>query len=324
MLRPGDTFMFAGRLLRFIRLHETVVEAAEGGAGEPMVPAYAGGADAADHQPRRPGARHAAGPRDLAPVPRTGAGMAAAAEGALAPARPQRPAGGDLPARRPLVSGRLLLRGPQRAPDAGHAADPADGARGLRAARLRRHRLRARHLVGAPADRRGAAVRAGHAGRRPGSLDGGKLHAAADVPQRRGDRRADRAAPSRRGEDAEAGDGEQRPDLRRAAPPPAGPHPAARHPGRCGRRPDRSGAHRRDAARGRRAASSTWCCRASRRWRCRCCWRSAARACAATPTRRRCWPRPRRSSPRRPARPNRRRRSARRRARQATLFDQPA
>jgi len=42
MLRPGDTFMFAGRLLRFLRLHETVVEAAEGGSGEPMVPAYAG------------------------------------------------------------------------------------------------------------------------------------------------------------------------------------------------------------------------------------------------------------------------------------------
>ncbi len=43
MLRPGDTFMFAGRLLKFLRLHETVVECAEGGTGEPMVPAYAGG-----------------------------------------------------------------------------------------------------------------------------------------------------------------------------------------------------------------------------------------------------------------------------------------
>jgi ATP-dependent Lhr-like helicase len=42
-LRPGDTFMFAGRLLRFLRLHENVVECAEGGAGEPMVPAYEGG-----------------------------------------------------------------------------------------------------------------------------------------------------------------------------------------------------------------------------------------------------------------------------------------
>ncbi len=42
MLTPGDTFMFAGRLLRFLRLRETTVEAAEGGDGEPMVPAYAG------------------------------------------------------------------------------------------------------------------------------------------------------------------------------------------------------------------------------------------------------------------------------------------
>jgi ATP-dependent Lhr-like helicase len=42
MLTPGATFMFAGRLLRFIRLREAVVEAAEGGTGDPMVPAYAG------------------------------------------------------------------------------------------------------------------------------------------------------------------------------------------------------------------------------------------------------------------------------------------
>jgi ATP-dependent Lhr-like helicase len=43
MLSPGDTFMFAGRLLRFLRIRETTVEAAEGGDGEPAVPAYAGG-----------------------------------------------------------------------------------------------------------------------------------------------------------------------------------------------------------------------------------------------------------------------------------------
>ena len=35
--------MFAGRLLRFVRLRETAAECAEGGAGEPMVPAYEGG-----------------------------------------------------------------------------------------------------------------------------------------------------------------------------------------------------------------------------------------------------------------------------------------
>ena len=42
MMRPGDTFMFAGRLLRYVRLRETTVEVSEGGEGEPLVPAYAG------------------------------------------------------------------------------------------------------------------------------------------------------------------------------------------------------------------------------------------------------------------------------------------
>ncbi len=43
MLSPGDSFVFAGRLLRFLRLRETVCEVADGGSGEPKVPAYAGG-----------------------------------------------------------------------------------------------------------------------------------------------------------------------------------------------------------------------------------------------------------------------------------------
>jgi ATP-dependent Lhr-like helicase len=43
MLSPGDTFMFAGRLLKFLRLRETIVEVAEGGGEYPKVPAYAGG-----------------------------------------------------------------------------------------------------------------------------------------------------------------------------------------------------------------------------------------------------------------------------------------
>jgi ATP-dependent helicase Lhr and Lhr-like helicase len=43
MLSPGDTFMFAGRLLKFLRIRETTVEAVEGGDGDPAVPAYAGG-----------------------------------------------------------------------------------------------------------------------------------------------------------------------------------------------------------------------------------------------------------------------------------------
>jgi len=42
-LTAGDTFLFAGRLLRFLRVREATVEAADGGTGEPAVPAYAGG-----------------------------------------------------------------------------------------------------------------------------------------------------------------------------------------------------------------------------------------------------------------------------------------
>ncbi len=43
MMVPGDTFMFAGRLLRYLRIRETTVECVDGGKGDPMVPAYAGG-----------------------------------------------------------------------------------------------------------------------------------------------------------------------------------------------------------------------------------------------------------------------------------------
>jgi ATP-dependent Lhr-like helicase len=42
MLAPGNSFIFAGRLLRFVRVHQMVVEVTEGGAGDPMVPAWAG------------------------------------------------------------------------------------------------------------------------------------------------------------------------------------------------------------------------------------------------------------------------------------------
>ncbi|MDB5393633.1 MAG: lhr [Rhodospirillales bacterium] len=39
----GDTFIFAGRLLKFVGLHDTEVMATDGGTGDPKVPAYAGG-----------------------------------------------------------------------------------------------------------------------------------------------------------------------------------------------------------------------------------------------------------------------------------------
>ncbi|HET8728420.1 MAG TPA: ligase-associated DNA damage response DEXH box helicase [Alphaproteobacteria bacterium] len=42
-LIPGDTFVFAGELLRFEGLRDMVVEVTRGGTGEPKVPVYAGG-----------------------------------------------------------------------------------------------------------------------------------------------------------------------------------------------------------------------------------------------------------------------------------------
>lgn len=42
-LVPGDSFIFAGELLRFLGMQETTAIVARGGEGEPKVPAYAGG-----------------------------------------------------------------------------------------------------------------------------------------------------------------------------------------------------------------------------------------------------------------------------------------
>ncbi|MHA1567105.1 MAG: ligase-associated DNA damage response DEXH box helicase, partial [Alphaproteobacteria bacterium] len=42
-MSPGDTFIFAGRLLRFERIHEMSVETSVGRGDAPKVPAYAGG-----------------------------------------------------------------------------------------------------------------------------------------------------------------------------------------------------------------------------------------------------------------------------------------
>ncbi len=42
-LVPGNTFLFAGELLRFEAIRENTVVASRGGTGEPAVPAYAGG-----------------------------------------------------------------------------------------------------------------------------------------------------------------------------------------------------------------------------------------------------------------------------------------
>ena len=299
LLSPGDTFMFAARLLRFIRIRETTVEVADGGTGEPMVPAYAGGrlplTTNLAHRVRSmlhdPGTWHEFPEpvREWLRLQRHFSAMPSAG----------RSAGRNLPARRPLVSRRLHLRGPQRASDARHAAHPPHGAHGPCPARLRRHGLRHRRVVGERARPHRRIVRAGHAGRRSRSLDGGELHAPPHLPQRRGDRGPHRAPPSRRRQIETTGDREFRPHLCRAAQAPARPHPAARHARRCRRRAHRSRPASPPCSGASPAASGMCGSTASRRSPFLFSSISAARACAPRRTRTRCSPRRRRWSRRR-------------------------
>ena len=192
-LVPGDTFVFAGRLLRFEGVKELVAQCSPATGGDPKVPAYGGGRlplstflaervrgilqDPSRH-PKLP-----AEVREWLRIQRMALDPAGAHNRLLIEGFPR---GSQ------AIHRRLLLRGPERAPDAGHAADAPHGAHGAEAAGLRRHRLCAGHLGPAAADQGAArpAVRRGHAGRRPRGVDGRIDHAAPLVPQRRGDRRA--------------------------------------------------------------------------------------------------------------------------------------
>ena len=189
-------------------------------------------AAAAVDLPGREGARNPAGSVEASEAAGRGAGVAAHTSLPLDAAAGRQAAGRGLPAWRQAVPGRLLLRGPQRAPDLGHAADAAHGAYGPAAAGLRGHRLCAGPLGVAAGVTEAArrAVRRGHAGRRSRSVDGRIEHAAALVPQRRGDRGPDRKTIPGRGEVAPPGHVQFGPDLRHAAPARARPYPAARHP----------------------------------------------------------------------------------------------
>ena len=147
MLTPGDTFMFAGRLLRFMRIRETTVECVEGGKGEPMVPAYAGG--------KYPLTSNlAARVRAMLHDPASWSAFPGQVQEwlALQQERSTLPGPDGLlvevfPRNGRWVHRRLLLRGPQRSPDARHAADPAHGTCRAGPTRLRGDRLRDRGVV---------------------------------------------------------------------------------------------------------------------------------------------------------------------------------
>ena len=239
LLRPGDTFVFAGRLLRFILLHEMAVECAEGGSGEPMVPAYQGGrlpltTNLAD---RVRGLLHDPARWDLFPeqvrdwlrLQRSRSRLPGRAD-LLVESFPR---GG----RWYLVAycfegrnahqtlGMLITRRMQRAGFAPLGFVATDYVLRIWSAHqpLRIAELFDQDMLGDDLE--------------DWLAESSLLKA--HVPECRGDRRGDRAATSGSGAQPQAGHRQHRPGLRRAAKAPAGPRASARHAGRRRQRADR-------------------------------------------------------------------------------------
>ena len=128
-LTPGDTFVFAGEILKYEALVEDEAYVSRSTATDPKVPAYEGGKfPLSTYLAARVRAILADSQR-LARAAGPGARMAGDSSMALAAAARRRSAGRDLPARRQTLSGLLSVRGPARAPDARHAAHAPAGAR---------------------------------------------------------------------------------------------------------------------------------------------------------------------------------------------------
>ena len=218
---PGDTFVFAGEILKYEAIVEDEVYVSRATSEDPKVPAYEGG--------KFPLSTYLADRvRGIISDPRAWRALADASlrvarnpAMALANAGPPRASGRDLPARQQALSGLLSVRRPARAPDARHAADAPARARAAKAAGFCRQRIRARGLGprrcrGAHCPRRILArrvVRRGHARRRSRSLARRIGADEAHVPQLRDHRRADRAALSGPGKIAPAGHDLDRPRL---------------------------------------------------------------------------------------------------------------
>ena len=143
---PGDTFVFAGEILKYEAIVEDEVYVSRATSEDPKVPAYEGG--------KFPLSTYLADRvRGIISDPRAWRGIADAGRRvarnpamALATAGPPRASGRDLSARQQALSGLLSVRRPARASDARHAADAPARARAAEAAGLRRQRICARGL----------------------------------------------------------------------------------------------------------------------------------------------------------------------------------
>ena len=114
-LVPGDTFVFAGEILKYEALVEDEVYVSRSQRDDPKVPSYDGGkfplSTYLADRVRQIAGRAAA----MAAAAGAGARMAAHPAMALAGAGPARPAGRDLPARRPnIISSAIRSRAGSR------------------------------------------------------------------------------------------------------------------------------------------------------------------------------------------------------------------
>ena len=102
-LTPGDTFLFAGEVLRFEGIHEDEVLATRATAGtDPKIPSYAGGKFPLSTFLAERVREILADPFEWDRLPPQLDRLAAAAAPPLHPAGAARPPRRDLPARRPL------------------------------------------------------------------------------------------------------------------------------------------------------------------------------------------------------------------------------
>ncbi len=232
-LTTGDTFIFAGRTLRYegIVEQECLVTDAEG--QDPRIPAYAGGKFPLTTYLAEVVRAMLADPERWSALPDQVSDWLRLQEEKSRPAAAGSSADRDISARRRAIYlvayafegrlahqtlGMLLTRRMERAGARPLGFVATDytlciWAHGDLAAMIDRRLARPR-----------CAVRPGHAGRRSGGVARRELHAEADLPQLRAHCRADREAPSRPGEERPPGHRLDRPHLRRAAHARARPH----------------------------------------------------------------------------------------------------
>ena len=219
-LAPGDTFIFAGEVLRFEGLRENDAIVTRTQATEPKIPAYEGGKFPLSTYLAERVRRLIAESKDWRRLPdQVSDWLRLQAE--LSRSRSRRDPGRDFSARSEALFRLLPVRGQARASEPRHAVDAAarTGARG--AARLCRQRVRSCHLGAQRSWRDGAgrtsrpceALRRGHARRRSRRLARGVEPDEALVQGLRHHLGADRAPPPRAGEDRTADDGVLRPHL---------------------------------------------------------------------------------------------------------------